>query len=553
MITYKLTCPSCTSRLKSAKPVPAGRVVKCPKCRHDFPAPAVKINIPASNNPALKAEERSPEKRGPGLFWGMVASAAFIAVSVGIWWTKSHSISQGARTTKAQSSQLKAVESFPKNGSIVQVPIPLQETEAAPPKAEPVPMSVKVEPEAGEIRRDANSAANSKIATPKDAEAPAKDETIKVLVSGNPPLTQDFLDQLTAYGEWLLDIQMTPPQRQEWQQLFVNTWKKADPKSKESFLANAQPQLKWYGEISKLTDEQRREIRARQQPWFVATLKKASNPEDRFLLTLYETGHRPGGDRNPILVAGTTPLAQDTLDKSRMFSEWLLDVGLTDRQRQEFQQLFINDWKKLPQASKEIAIKGAVEGWPSQLPMLNNYDRNLLRAQLQPQFLASLEQNPRHELSRWLLEVYQSAHKLDGERNHVLVPGKTPLTESIVSQYGDFIEWILALKMSGGLTDAQRQDLRQVLMSDWQKIDQAEKDSFLRLLKRWNAVAQLDDAARSQLHQQLQPQFLAHLVSTPDHEPSRWLLEIYDREQKLVRLYAKELQTQKTHPKKSSG
>src|SRR5262249_44795273 len=161
----------------------------------------------------------------------------------------------------------------------------------------------------------------------KDAEAPAKDETIKVLVSGNPPLTQDFLDQLTAYGEWLLDIQMTPPQRQEWQQLFVNTWKKADPKSKESFLANAQPQLKWYGEISNLTDEQRREIRARQQPWFVATLKKASNPEDRFLLTLYETGHRPGGDRNPILVAGTTPLAQDTLDKSRMFSEWLLDVG----------------------------------------------------------------------------------------------------------------------------------------------------------------------------------------------------------------------------------
>jgi hypothetical protein len=55
-------------------------------------------------------------------------------------------------------------------------------------------------------------------------------------------------------------------------------------------------------------------------------------------------------------------------------------------------------------------------------------------------------------------------------------------------------------------------------------MDQSEKDKFLQLLKKWSTVAQLNDAARSKYHEELQPKFLAQLLSATDHEPSRWLL-----------------------------
>ena len=190
------------------------------------------------------------------LIWSLIGSATCVlAVGTGIWCTKSSSMSQGPPTIKAQSTALKISEPFPKNGSIVQVPAPLPAT--APRKAEPVPKTANAAPEPEEIRDRPSSAANSKVATatPKDAAPPTKDETIQSLVPGNPPLTQDFLDQLTGYAEWLLDIQLTEPQRHEWQQLFLNGWKNADQGAKDSFLVYAEAQFKWIKEIAKLTGD----------------------------------------------------------------------------------------------------------------------------------------------------------------------------------------------------------------------------------------------------------------------------------------------------------
>src|SRR5579862_8508882 len=42
MPAYSITCPECRATLKSSKPVPAGQVLECPKCRVMFAAPASK-------------------------------------------------------------------------------------------------------------------------------------------------------------------------------------------------------------------------------------------------------------------------------------------------------------------------------------------------------------------------------------------------------------------------------------------------------------------------------------------------------------------------------
>ena len=102
----------------------------------------------------------------------------------------------------------------------------------------------------------------------------------------------------------------------------------------------------------------------------------------------------------------------------------------------------------------------------------------------------------------------------------------------MVSVYGDYVEWILGLKHSGGLAAPQRRRLREMLLSDWEAMAQSDRDDFLRLLKSWCVIAQSSAAERSKHLEVLQPRLLAELRSVKDMERARWLLEVYDKEQK---------------------
>jgi hypothetical protein len=126
--------------------------------------------------------------------------------------------------------------------------------------------------------------------------------------------------------------------------------------------------------------------------------------------------------------------------------------------------------------------------------------------------------------------VHESAHRPGGERNPVLVPGQTPLTQDMVSQFGDFLEWALDLRASGGLTVAQRQALRELLMNSWKKRDDSWKADFGGHLQKWHDLVRLSDGERAQVQEKLQPALVAQLRSTPN-PLNRWLLGIADKEQ----------------------
>jgi len=469
------------------------------------------------------SEERNKKKGNRALAWGIGLSAmVFLLAGFGMMLSRKSGAVPDAVALEAKEASTTVVESPPKPAIVVD--------------------------RSKQVGSDSNSAAEatSTSGRPKTvaSEQKANAGEGKALVPGEPLLTQDFLDQLTAYAEWLLDIRLTEQQRRECQQLWVKSWKEANQPVKDRFWAYAKAELQEAKRVEQMSAAERDELRLQKQPLFVASLRKSSGQEDRMLLELFDSAHQPGGERNPILVAGAPPLTHDSVTRWTMFVEWILDVRLTEQQRQEFRRLFINDWKDLDHAAKDDSFKSNTQGLPSQLPLLNNYYRDMLRAQRQPRFLALLHKTSSHQLSQWLQEVHESAHKPGGERNQILVPGNLPLTQDMVSQYGAFIEWVLDLKVSGGLTALQLGDLREVLVNDWKTMDKSGKDSFLRLLKKWSAIIQLSDTERARNHEEMRAKFLAQLRSASDHEPSRWLLAIHNNEQELVKFYAKDLQIQ---------
>jgi hypothetical protein len=370
------------------------------------------------------------------------------------------------------------------------------------------------------------------LASPVPTAVP--DNTARLAAPGQPPLTQDWWNQWLAHTEWLLDIRLTEPERRECQRLWVQRWQQTDQATKDRFWTSANATLQWSSEVAKRTEAERGDLRAQQQTRLLARLRKSPEPDERMLLAAYDAAHEPGGERNPILVSGTPPLAQEMVDQSRRMIEWVLDIQLTEQQHREYQQRFVSEWKKLDQAARDRSFTTGGTELPAQLPLLSRYQRNLLRAGLQPKFLTRLRQPSGTELSPWLLALYETTHRPGGDRNPILVPGTPALTQRMASQYGDFVEWALDLRHSGGMTVSQRQKLQAMVVSDWNDMEGTEREEFIQFLENWTATAQLPPAERTRRQEQFLPDFLAQLRSASDHEPSQWLLKLYSSEQESV-------------------
>jgi hypothetical protein len=354
-------------------------------------------------------------------------------------------------------------------------------------------------------------------------------DAAKLFAGGAPAATQDFVQRWYAYLEWLLEIRLTEAQRRQCYQCWLQRWQETAPPMKERFSAYASLELQWWGEVSRLSAVERDELRGEKRLLFLARLRKSADPDDRMLLRLYLLAHEPGSERNPILVAGTPPLTQDMMDQGRWLIQWILDIRLNASQRQDYQRLFSASWKSWEPAVKDGYFKSNTQILLS-LPLMSAYSRDLLRAQRQAQLLAELEGSSGDELAQLLLSVRVRAHRPGGERNPVLVPGRLPLTQDMVSQLGDFLEWTLDLEASGGLTPSQRQELQAMLIRSWEKGDDSWKTAFGQHLQTWRDILRISDAERARWREKHHPALIAQLRRTPT-QLNRWLLELTRKEQ----------------------
>jgi len=364
----------------------------------------------------------------------------------------------------------------------------------------------------------------------------------QVLVPGDPPLTQADADLFRKGMEWALDIQLTERQRGMWQALFVQEWAKTTPFKRRQRLANLKSGFAWVGKLDQMTDAQRAQLRQTKQKQFLASLRSSSDPDDRFFLAIYDDANKPGGVKNPILLAGDPPLLKRHLDQRLSFVEWILDLSLTNERRQEYQGLFIKEWKNADRSKKAAIIK-VIEESEAALAKMNLHARNLNRAAFQPHFLAGCRKEGADADDRWLVSLYDTAYKPGGERNPILVAGKPPLTQSVVDRHGDYLEFVLGLSLSG-LSQPKRQILRDYVVKDWKAMDRAARQEFLDTLIKWGEIAQQPPAERGQLRSAVQPKMLAQLRSARDNERSQWLLGLYDNEQRAYQIMSDTLRQQ---------
>src|SRR5262245_23706680 len=89
----------------------------------------------------------------------------------------------------------------------------------------------------------------------------------KVLVGGDPPLTQEVVDLYHQIWEWYCEVNLTPEQRREHTQLFVTFWKKNGPAVTRPLLDGYRAMEKEWRGIRELKgteqDRKRAEVRAR--------------------------------------------------------------------------------------------------------------------------------------------------------------------------------------------------------------------------------------------------------------------------------------------------
>jgi hypothetical protein len=239
-------------------------------------------------------------------------------------------------------------------------------------------------------------------------------------------------------------------------------------------------------------------------------------------------GQTTGRCADRVLVPGRPPLTQGMVDLDNDVTELLLDFPLRGEERLKAEQTLIEEWKGKSQAERQQWAKD-VSAW-AKLPTWRSYKRHLQRTLLRPILLANLTKPTASERGRWLLGLYEAACQPGSARNPVLVAVDPPLTQLVVDRYGDFLEIMVDLSMSGGFSAAQRQVLQQYLVKKWKDMSAEDRADLLADMKEWYDAAAAGADAQRNCISAMRPKLLAQYRVALDDPLSQWLLQIRENE-----------------------
>jgi hypothetical protein len=158
-----------------------------------------------------------------------------------------------------------------------------------------------------------------------------------------------------------------------------------------------------------------------------------------------------------ILAAGNPPLTRLTVDHFVGFFMWVLDAPLTQTQRQDLEDAAVQTWRS-GESTSVAAIVQMADAY-QKLARLGETQRIQLRDQLQPQLLDQARSQPDDEFSRWLVDVYTSAHM-------PIASGTPPLTREVSDANAEVTYFVLKVVATGdGSIDGLKLD--QSLLDNW--------------------------------------------------------------------------------------
>ena len=114
--------------------------------------------------------------------------------------------------------------------------------------------------------------------------------------------------------------------------------------------------------------------------------------------------------------------------------------------------------------------------------------------------------------------------KLRFASGEILVPGEPPLTQQIVDDQADVIEWLVDVP----LTAAQRAWVRDQVVAEWKRKDRPEMEKTLGVARMRAQLADLSPPQRDYAREQMLPGAVAQWRAEPNDPASRTLLSIYE-------------------------
>jgi hypothetical protein len=349
-----------------------------------------------------------------------------------------------------------------------------------------------------------------------------------VLVPGDPPLTQKALDLYREMWEWYCDLKLTAPQRQQFQNLFVVRWKKTTQVNKRGDLSAFQTMEKEWRDVLKMKGAEQERKRIQNRDHWMKLLREWKDDWCRVLVGAYDAAYKPGGPKNPILVAGDPPLTRSIVGQRILMIEFVVDQALTETEWQEYERLYTQQWKKYDKAkkqdeSKEIARNAEwVVSWPS-------VQRSFVRFVNQSRMVAGWSKAEPDTADHLVAEVYRASSKPGSPRNAILVSEEPPLTEIIVNRYSDYLEIMLGVTASGGFTPVERQELQNHLVTAWKKMKTVERQRLLADLQNWSDAAGKGGDEANKAVVAWRPKVPEQLQTVGD-ALGKWLVDIATRE-----------------------
>ena len=350
------------------------------------------------------------------------------------------------------------------------------------------------------------------LITVVSAPVPAQD---RVLVSGNPPLTEGTVAAAAKFYEWALDFRLSEPQYLEIERLFGDRWRQPGGAGRGDILRAGE---RW-GEVIGRRVAARGEIQPRVQDSVLARLRGSGDDAARWLLARYADAHR-------VLAPGNPALTQGLADRIADYWEWALDVHLGERERREVQQFQVAMWPRKDAAWRQSWVT-VIPAWWTTMSSLGPVERTLMRVGVQTRVMAEIGQDPKEPFNAWRLAHYQDAHRAGSATNPILVGGAVPLTQDMVTQYCEFVEWRWRLQLTG-LGAQQRQQLQQLVAADWRSRDDASRQAFLADLRWWlDVFPTLSDAQRQNLsYENKSGGYLERLHHSPNANAQAWYVAL---------------------------
>ena len=220
-----------------------------------------------------------------------------------------------------------------------------------------------------------------------------------------------------------------------------------------------------------------------------------------FLIATVSTQGQFWGDKLPI--PGNPPLTKDIVEQASGFFEWLLDARLTIEQRFQFRESLVDSWKHHRQ--DDIDGTMAVLKFREQVNQKTPQERELIREALREKYLALLRQTPQAVLSRWVLNIYDSAHR-------PIAYGNPPLTLQVADAYAEVVSFMITECSGQKAFNANRRfkdALAQGLAAEYSSYPPEQQKQLAQMPLLWGALRvkweQLSEPERANFRKQWTP------------------------------------------------